>query len=363
MRQHRYRSITRAFTHIASPVPRADWDSVLGSDPGATPLQTPQYFDAATAATGGRDASRLYVLPDGRRLVLPLIGQRTVPGLRLAAGYPGGYGHGSMLATGGLRCDDVRAVVEDLQTCGLTSVRIDGGHHTAAQWSAGRVAGVVELSRCVNVVDLQGGFDQVWRRFSGRIRTTVAKAERAGVTVEADSTGRLVPLFYEIYLAWVERWVEQSSLPPRLARRRALLEEPRRKFEIVAAMLGGQCRTFIASHGGRPVAASITLVHGQHAIGWRSYSIRELAAPVEANTLTQVRAIEDACRSGCRFFDLGQSGGLPSLEHFKRKLGGVPHPIVDLRVEPPAITQLVMARDRAESTARSFLTRTGSTLR
>jgi hypothetical protein len=27
------------------------------------------------------------------------------------------------------------------------------------------------------------------------------------------------------------------------------------------------------------VAGCITLVHGDHAIGWRSYSIKELAAP------------------------------------------------------------------------------------
>jgi hypothetical protein len=88
---------------VVSPVPRSTWEAVLASDPGATALQTPEYFAAVLAGTGGRDASRLYVLPDGRRLVLPLVQQRSVPGLTRLADYPGGFGHGSLLATGGLR--------------------------------------------------------------------------------------------------------------------------------------------------------------------------------------------------------------------------------------------------------------------
>ena len=100
-----------AVTEITSPVPREVWQAVLRSDPGATALQTPAFFKAVLAATAGRDDSRLYSLQDGRRLVLPLVRQRSVPGVRLTAAFPGGYGHGGMLATGGLRDSDVQMVV------------------------------------------------------------------------------------------------------------------------------------------------------------------------------------------------------------------------------------------------------------
>ncbi|MGE5070817.1 MAG: hypothetical protein ACM3KJ_09210, partial [Bacillota bacterium] len=45
-----------------------------------------------------------------------------------------------------------------------------------------------------HVLDLDGGFDRVWgERFHASARKAVRRAERAGLTVERDTTGRLVP--------------------------------------------------------------------------------------------------------------------------------------------------------------------------
>lgn len=342
---------------ITSPVPRDVWQTVLGSDPGATALQTSAYFEAVLTATGGRDVSRLYTLDDGRQLVLPLVRQRSVPGLRINAAFPGGYGHGGMLATGGLRADDVRTVVADLRGQALTT-RIGGGHHTSAQWSAGRMPGVVEELRRVEVVDLAVGFDVLRdNHFARTVRQKLRKAERAGVEIELDTTGRLVPVFHQIYRGWVDRSVSAAGLPPRVARWSALRQEPLKKFETVAAMTGTACRVLVAWHQGQPVASAITLVHGQHAIGWRSYSIKELAAPVSANIFTQVAALADACHSGCRYFDLGQSGGVASLQQYKHSLGASPRSVVDLRVEPASFTKLRAAKEQAQAAVMAVLTR------
>lgn len=348
-------------TEITSPAPRDVWHAVLRSDPGATALQTPAYFDAVLAATGGTDDSRLYHLEDGRRLVLPLVRQRAFPGIRLNAAFPGGYGHGGMLATGGLLARDVRAVVEDLRGQALTT-RLDGAHHTAAQWAAGRMPGVVAVPRRVEVLDLAPGFDELRaRQFSRDIRYHLRKAERAGVEVELDTTGRLVPVFHQIYRAWVDRWAPKSGLPPVVARRVALRQEPLKKFETVASLLEQDCRVLVAWHRGQPVAAAISLVHGQHAIGWRSYSIKELAAPVSANILTQVTCVADACRSGCRYFDLGQSGGVTTLQQYKNSFGATPHWVVDLRIEPPTVTRLRSAKERAQGAVVAAISRPQST--
>ena len=344
-------------TEMTSPVPRDVWHAVLRADPGATALQTPAYFEAVLTATGGRDDSRLYSLEDGRRLVLPLVGQRAVPGLRVNAAFPGGYGHGGMLASGGLLASDVRMVVEDLRGQVL-STRIDGAHHTAPQWSAGRMAGVVEVLRRVEVLDLTPGFDELRaHHFSRNVRYHLRKAERSGVEVELDTTGRLVPVFHQLYRAWVDRWAPKSGLPPMVARRMAMWQEPLKKFETVAALLGQDCRVLVAWHRGAPVAAAISLVHGQHATGWRSYSIKELAAPVSANVLTQATCLADACRSGCRYFDLGQSGGVASLEQYKNSFGATPRSVVDLRIEPPGLTRLRDAKERVKGALVATITR------
>lgn len=349
----RTRTRATAQPSVVSPVPRTTWHAVLASDPGATALQTPEYFAGVLAGTGGRDASRLYVLADGRRLVLPLVQERSLPGLRRLADYPGGFGHGSLLATGGLRDSDVRTVVRDLRGQAL-SVRLGGGHHTAEQWAAGVDSGATAEPRRVDVVDLTPGWDEVFGHgFSRSARANVRKAERAGVEVEVDATGRLIGVFYDLYLSWVERSLSRSDLPAPVARWSALRQEPRHKFEAVAAALGDSCRVFVAWHRGRPVASCITLVHGRHAIGWRSYSIKDLAGPVCANNLVQARALADAATSGCHFFDLGQSGETASLLSYKRSLGATARAVVDLRIEPPSVA---LAR-RVESAAQQWAVR------
>ncbi len=111
-------------------------------------------------------------------------------------------------------------------------------------------------------------------------------------------------------------------------RLRAAQAEPRAKYQAVAARLGRACRVYIARAGGVPVAALILLVHGEHAFYWRGYSDKERAAPSRANDLLHRLAIERAVQEGCRFYDMGESGGVSSLIAFKERLGATPrrHP-------------------------------------
>ena len=298
--------------------------------------------------------------------MLPLIEQNFLPGLKQAGNYPAGFGHGSLLATGGLRASDVATVVADLQGLGL-SLRIGGGHHTAVQWSAGLLtpgavapagSSVVEVPRRVDVIELSMGYQEYLTRTVRRgTRQSVAKATRNGVEIECDTTGRLIPVFYDLYLSWVERWIPRSGLPPELARHSALKQEPYAKFETVAALMGDRCRVFVAWHQGRAVASCINFVHGEHAIGWRSYSVKELAGPVAANTATQVAGIRNAMESGCRFFDLGQSGDVSNLQSFKNSLGATPRQVVDLRIEPPLVARARTAAERGKSGVLGLLGR------
>ena len=345
----------------ASPAPRDIWRGVLRDDPGATALQTPEYLDAVVTATGGTDVSRFYQLRDGRQLILPLVRRPSRLGLHLDRGYPDGYGDGGMLATGGLLADDVRAVVRDLRGQSL-SLWIGGAHHTSEQWSAGLLPGVTAERRGVEVIELEPGCAddlEAFRtaRYSGPTRQQRQRAVRVGVEVEKDTTGRLVPVFHEIYRAWVERWIPRSGLPPMVARRMAMGQEPYAKFAAVAAMAGDACRLFVAWYHGRPVAATVMLVHDQHAVAWRSYSIEELAAPVCAHLLTQVTAIEDAVRSGCRSIDLGPADGVDTFQREENSLGAVPRSVVDLRIEPAGLARLRAARNRTKGVLVRALTR------
>jgi hypothetical protein len=81
------------------------------------------------------------------------------------------------------------------------------------------------------------------------------------------------------------------------------------------------------------VAATIVLVWRDQAIYWRGYGDPELAPRTRANNLLQRAAIEDACSSGCRTYNMGESGGVASLMEFKKRHGARPHAFAEYTVE------------------------------
>src|SRR5262249_21830905 len=57
---------------VTSPVPRAVWESLVRSDPGAVVMQSLAWRDAVFADGRYRDVSLLYEFPSGRQVVLPM---------------------------------------------------------------------------------------------------------------------------------------------------------------------------------------------------------------------------------------------------------------------------------------------------
>jgi Acetyltransferase (GNAT) domain len=349
---------------VVSPVPRKAWREVVTADPGAQITQTTEWFEAILGSMRAVDVSRLYVLQDGRRLVLPLLRRSPLPGITVDESSA----YGDLLATGGVQAGDVRAVWADLlRRDRAARIRLNTHYGNVVPWEAGRPDGVTASVGHVHVIDLDGGFDRVWRtRFDKPARRSVRKAERADLTVERDTTGRLTSVFYAVYRAWLEDKAREADMPPWAAEKLvAGRAEPLELFEDVAAKLGEACRLWIAWHAGEPVAVNISLVHGDHALSWRGFSRKELAAPLRANNLLQKLAIEDACAAGCRSYSMGRSelagrhaGGVASLERFKEGMGAEPRPVVEYLVDRLPLKRLADLKNRAEAGALRMATST-----
>jgi lipid II:glycine glycyltransferase (peptidoglycan interpeptide bridge formation enzyme) len=203
------------------------------------------------------------------------------------------------------------------------------------------------IARNAHVLDLAGGFEQVWRRrFKGVARTAVRKAEKAKLQVTCDASGALVPTFYELYLKSVDRWARKRGEPLWLARRRAAMREPLDKFRLVAKHLGEACRVWVAWLKGQPAAAVIVLQYGGSASYWRGAMDSDLAGPTRANYILHSRAIEEACRSGCGHYHMGETGSAKSLAQFKSRFGADPHPYLEYRIERLPLTALAKRAGR-----------------
>jgi hypothetical protein len=336
---------------VVSPVPAAAWRAVLAHPPGALPSQTRAWLRCVCAVDGYQDASRLYETVDGRRLVLPLV-RRTCGRMPVThAALPVGWGAGGLISDGGpVRAEDVRMVAADLAGAHSLSILLRPDPTTATMWAAGMPAGVRRVPRMAQILSLDGGFDEVWRhRFRGDTRNRVRRAERAGVVIERDDTGRLVPAFQRLYAESVDRWARQEGVPLALARWRAARREPARKLPTVAATLGASCRLYGAFLDGRPIAAIVVLFGPATAVYWRGAMAEQVAGPVYANYLLHRAAIQDAAEAGCTAYQMGDSAPGSSLALFKSRFGAAETHYANYRIERLAISALV---DAARAGAR-----------
>jgi hypothetical protein len=325
---------------VVTPAPRGAWNELAAADPQVLVTQTPAWTDCVCSVTGARDVSRLYDFGGGRRLVLPLVSMRRRPGR--SASFPSAWGFGGLVGADP-GAGEVRAVLADLRAHGRLGVRVRPNPLQHQAWEAGRPHDVIALARRAHAIDLSGGFDEAWSHgFSSRARNHVRRAERSGLRVEVDSSGRLVPVFHELFMLSVERWAAKQHEPVALARFRARRRDPVEKLQSMVADLRGAARLWVAYAGERP-AAAILVLQGTNAHYTRGAMDVELAGPSRANYLLHRLAIEDACRAGCSTYQMGETGSSRSLAQFKESLGARPHSYAEYVAERLPLT----AADRA----------------
>ena len=303
---------------VTSPAPRECWKQFADSDEHTLVFQTPIWMDGACKTGEYVDASRMYQTRDGRTIVLPLARRKnTHPWLATLASMPNGWGMGGPISDEPIRVGDIEMILADIARQPALQAYIRPNPLTTHMWEAACKSGFTGERRYTHILDLDGGFEQVWsQRFSSATRNKIRKAEKSGVTVECGTGGQYLPELYTVYMQWINRRAAERHVPGPIARWLGRYREPKDKFQIVASQLGKAFQVWIARKNGQPIAAAVLLLHGKNAHYWRSASVKELAGPTRANDLLQLRMIEAACLAGCRYYHMGESGGVRIAQAF-----------------------------------------------
>ena len=323
---------------MARPASHSDWHHLYERDPTATLTQSPVWMTALTEFTRWRDASRYYEMADGRRYVLPLAVRRPTQATAIYASMPAGWGMGGVVGSHPLRDQDAAAIMADLGNLRATSIRLLPNPLRGDRWRSGAPTSTFSVARYSHVLDLEGGFDVVRSdRFRRTARKMSNRAMRAGLDIERDTTGRLIPVYRELFRQSVDRWAARSREPLWMARVRAAREDPPGKLEHLATTLGGELVTWVAWYRGEPAATDITL-GGRSVFAWRAAMHVELGPATNAAYLLQHRTIEDACERGARYYYLGESGSSAGSAMFKERFGAVGHEYPEIRIETVPFT-------------------------
>ncbi|MBV8538988.1 MAG: GNAT family N-acetyltransferase [Pseudonocardiales bacterium] len=223
-------------------------------------------------------------------------------------------------------------------------------------WASAVPGTVYSIARTAQVLDLSGGFSAVWsKRFTSKARSNSRKAERRGVVVESDSTGRLIPVFDVLYRSSVDRWAQERRYPLTLMRWLAQRQHPQNKFATVARSLGECCTVWIAWRQGEPIAGIINLTRGPRVTYWRGAMDKERSRSTGANELLHRHAIEVACADERQSYDFGLSQ-TADLKRFKGTFGAgeVPVRIYYFERLPTAATE-ARCYDAAKQAVRAAM--------
>ncbi len=330
------RSTRTAATPVVSPVPRPVWRQVMDADPDAVATQAPEWMDCL-ATRGYTDRSRLYVLPDGRRLVLP-VAARSVGGVAVTEqSWPYGWAYGGALVEGGdLDEATCRLVLDDLARSRSLLSSITPMPLRGAVWDAAAGPAATRVPYTSQVVDLADGWDALWeKKFRRQARNSVRKAERFDLDIrrEEGAEGRGVAIFADLYAQSVDRWAAQRGQPLGIARWLAARRNRPGQVAAAARALGERCVVWSVLRAGEPVAVNVILATANHGIGWMCAMDDRLARETLATYLIHSLSLRDACERGIRWFHMGESDTGSGSEHFKKYFGAVPCEYAALRFE------------------------------
>jgi hypothetical protein len=316
--------------NVIVPAPREIWEQLEQEDQDCLPTQSRAWIDMLCAVGGWEDASRFYEWAEGQHIIVPMVRTKQpwmgpislVPVVRTKLPLPGFRSLATVLGLGflashPLRSETLQVVLDDiLAERSFRTLIKPNPKHISLQTMVPKA--YTSLPKRTHILDLSGGFSEVWsKRFDSNTRRHIRKAERSGVKIECDR--KLIPIFHDLYIRSVQRWQMQAGRPVSVAH--AIKRHPLEKFTAIAKILDDNCRTWVAWHQGAPAAAIIVLQGAHHAqYAWGAMD-KGVAAPIYANDLLHRLAIEDACTSGLRTYDMGFSGGNKNLMRFKARFG------------------------------------------
>lgn len=140
---------------------------------------------------------------------------------------PFDWGIGGPLASAGFGPEHAAFVVEDLNRQPGLRTRVRLSPFSAALWQQAASPSFSSEGHTTYVLDLSGGFQRVWTScLRGSVRRAVRNAEPAGLEIQVDHTGRLIPVFYQRCEQSIQRGTRPAGEPLPLARMRAHRANP-----------------------------------------------------------------------------------------------------------------------------------------
>jgi hypothetical protein len=280
------------------PCPVDLWESLAREDESATFFQTPAWHRIAARHFRAESAPLLFEFPDGPAC-LPLLRDRRWGRWR----YFSPFGTYTAVVCPRALSVEERTVIERVLS-GL-NVHLVSSPFTQNPVRVG--TGVSAHTQVVNLPAIDPSAPE--RSWNPDPRRKLRMAREAGVTIRIASSRTDWDAYFSLYEKSLQRWGQNTTS-----------RYPRPLFDQCATLPSASMHLWVAEHDGRMAAGYIAFYHGRHAGIWHGASDPELYRLGAVQAL-YAHMIADAASRQFTVFDLLGSGGIASLEAFKKSFG------------------------------------------
>jgi hypothetical protein len=172
-----------------------------------------------------------------------------------------------------------------------------------------------------HLVDISGGWEQTWARFTQKGRTATRKAETLGVTILSGKQEPLILDHWEIVSRHFDRWQP----------------DPMPTYAFVSDLAGLEsAQIYQAVYQGKKVGTVLVLFYGREVFFWQGARISD--PPPGTTNYLYATIFRDAIERDYSSINLGASLGNRQIESFKESLGARKVPYTILKWRHPMIS-------------------------
>lgn len=290
---------------------RALWEELHAATAGASFFAGPGYGAVAAEGLGTPASLFAFALEDGARAAVAAFA-RPAGLLRRDFLAPGGG------LPGGILCDaPLTAARSEALLAALARIPDAAFHLSFEPRTSPPVCNARERSARHErffVLDLAAGYERVWAdAFAKDFREQCRKSERRGISVELAADRAGFAAFGHLHRRAAQSWGSAASKPLAFFSACArLAAAPERPVHLLLARS--------ERHDGAAVAG-LLFVHVQDTITCWLAAMDRSARGLSPSAAVYRAAADWACRHGASRLLLGASGGIASVEAFKRSLG------------------------------------------
>ncbi len=176
-----------------------------------------------------------------------------------------------------------------------------------------------------HTLDLDCGFEGVYKRWSRGAASSVRKARRVGVEIREAITFQDWKDYYEVYEDSLKRWGESASSKYDWS-----------LFENMYNLSSPDVKLWLAFFEGQVVAGALCLYAKKHVGYWHGAALSQYFKLRSVNLLVY-EMIKQSCGDGYKWFDFNPSGGHEGVRVFKERCGALPKKTPVVHVVPCAI--------------------------